>query len=239
MIFLDFDGVLFNTVKEAYVISMIAKRKSKTIEDIKFISTHYELFLKYRYLVGPAWNYKYLLELLDTQTIDFEKKYKDIIGNAVQKDYEGFEKLFFNIREELQTNDLQKWLKLNEPYVFLDMIKSLLINKQDEFLIITTKDKATVKKLLEFEGIYLSEKSIYDKEDFARYKSKANIIQEIMINKKILHAIFLDDNSAHLSECRNILNLQLLQANWGYISPLDTNVLSEEQVFDQIIKAVR
>ncbi|QEH07289.1 hypothetical protein [Sulfurospirillum multivorans] len=239
MIFLDFDGVLFNTVKEAYVISMIAKHKYKTIEDIKFTSKHYELFLKYRYLVGPAWNYKYLLELLDTQAINFEKKYKEIIDNALQKDYKVFEKLFFDTREELQTNDLQKWLKLNESYSFLDMIKSLLINKQDEFLIITTKDKATVKKLLEFEGIYLSEKSIYDKEDFAKYKSKATIIQEIMINKKIPYALFLDDNSEHLNECRNILNLQLLQANWGYISPLDTNALSQKQVFNQIMKVVR
>lgn len=239
MIFLDFDGVLFNTVKEAYVISMIAKHKYKTIEDIKFTSQHYELFLKYRYLVGPAWNYKYLLELLDAQPINFEKKYKEIIGNALQKDYEYFEKLFFDTREELQTNDLQKWLILNEPYSFLNMIKSPLINKQDKFLIITTKDKATVKKLLEFEGICLREKSIYDKEDFTKYKSKATLIQEIMINEKIPQAIFLDDNSEHLGDCRNILNLQLLQASWGYVSPLDTNTLSQEQVFNQIIKVVR
>lgn len=239
MIFLDFDGVLFNTVKESYVISMIAKHKYKTIEDIKFTSKRYELFLKYKYLVGPAWNYKYLLELLDNKTINFENKYKELIENALQKDYEGFEKLFFDTREELQTHDLQKWLKLNEPYSFLDMIKSLLINKQDQFLIITTKDKATVKKLLEFEGICFNEIFIYDKEDFAKYKSKATIIQEIMMNKKISYALFLDDNNEHLSECKNILNLKLLQANWGYISPFDTNALSQEQVFNQIIKVVR
>ena len=41
MVFLDFDGVLFDTVKEAYAIAMLTHSQAKSIKEIDFNSHHY------------------------------------------------------------------------------------------------------------------------------------------------------------------------------------------------------
>jgi FMN phosphatase YigB (HAD superfamily) len=66
LIFFDFDGVLFDTVREAYASAVIAGGRSDTLDDVDYNSSHYETFRKLRYLISPAWNYKYLLEVLES-----------------------------------------------------------------------------------------------------------------------------------------------------------------------------
>lgn len=239
IIFLDFDGVLFNTVKEAYATSMLAIGRYKTLKEIYFESEHYKRFLKYRYLIAPAWNYKYILKLLDSgNKVDFENKYKDAIKKANKNEYEEFENSFFATREYLKQTDFTNWLRLNEPYEFLYMVKLLIEKQQNKFMIITTKDKATVQKLLLLEGIDFNDESIYDRKDFEKYTNKANIIKKIMVDRKIEKAIFVDDSKKHLEDCKNIDNLILFQANWGYISQTDTNVLSKEYIFEELKRTV-
>ena len=61
-VFLDFDGVLFDTVREVYTVSMMALDPSNRISDIDFGSKHFEKFNQLRYLIGPAWNYYYAMK---------------------------------------------------------------------------------------------------------------------------------------------------------------------------------
>ena len=44
-VFLDFDGVLFDTIREVYAVSMIALDSSTNIKDINFDSKHFEKFV--------------------------------------------------------------------------------------------------------------------------------------------------------------------------------------------------
>lgn len=60
MIFLDFDGVLFDTVREAYAVAVISSGRYNSIDEIDFEAEHYQNFKKLRYLIAPAWNYKLL-----------------------------------------------------------------------------------------------------------------------------------------------------------------------------------
>lgn len=238
MIFLDFDGVLFNTVKEAYAVSMIATGKQKNISEINFESEHYKQFLKYRYLVAPAWNYKYILDILEDNNEDFERQYIDAVKKANINEYNEFEDKFFNTRDLLKNSDFSNWLALNEPYDFLNKIKRLILAKQDKFILVTTKDKATVQKLLLMEGIKFNDKSIYDKKDFEKYTNKADIIKMIIDDKKIRNAIFIDDNKKHLDDCRYINNLMLFEADWGYVSPNTSSSFSQEDILKEIIKGI-
>jgi hypothetical protein len=216
-IFIDFDGVLFNTVKEAYVVTSIAMNKYKCIDDVVFDTDYFKYFLKYRYLVGPAWNYKYIWELLSLKKLNgFEQLYQNLVSNAQQSDYYKFENLFFSTREKIKLNEFDKWIGLNESYDFLRLIKHNLIKNNEFFIIVTTKDKATVKKLLNLEGIAMSDNSIYDKDDFEKFKNKSIIIDSIMKKRNIDKAIFVDDNLEHLNKCKKILNLETYEARWGY-----------------------
>ena len=110
IIFLDFDGVLFNTVKEAYATAVISTSMYKTIDEIDFNSKHYTDFLGYRYLVGPAWNYKYILEFLEQEDFLtlYKKKLKSACGMsgadmAKKHTQAEWEDLKGNLKEEIKT----------------------------------------------------------------------------------------------------------------------------------------
>lgn len=239
MIFLDFDGVLYNTVKEAYAVAMITNNNVTNLSEIDFSSKHYRDFLENRYLIGPAWNYKYLLQALSNHGLkNIESEYNHLLLAATKNEYVQFEKMFFNTRLSLQKQDFEKWLLLNEPYDFLTTLKNYLIRFPEKFIIITTKDKKTVLKLLKMHNIDFAVTRIFDKEDFDQVGNKGEIIQNIMDTQKITHAVFVDDSAKHLEQCKNIENLELCQASWGYISPKDTKTVSEKIVFDKIKKII-
>jgi hypothetical protein len=226
-VFIDFDGVLFNTVKEAYVVASVAMNKYTCIDDVVFDTDHFKYFLKYRYLVGPAWNYKYIWGLLTIDGLsEYKQLYQNLISEARHSEYIEFENLFFSTRDKIKQDEFDKWINLNEPYDFLRLIRHNLIKNHENFFIVTTKDKATVKELLNWKGISMSDNFIYDKIDFDRYKSKFNIINSIMKNRNINKAIFVDDSSEHLNKCGKIHNLSTYQAGWGYISEKDASLLS-------------
>ncbi len=239
VVFLDFDGVLFNTVKESYIVSMIALNNKNTINNLSFNSNEYKLFLKFRYLVSSAWNYKYILKLISEGDIDnLEFNYQCLINKANKNEYIEFEKSYFNTRNKLQNFYITDWLKLNEAYSFFEFIKTIFVNSADTFIIVTTKDKETVLKLLELNGVFFNANRIYDKEDFEKHKNKANIIKHIMNIENIIKAIFVDDNLEHLLPCENINNLDIYQANWGYISEKDANAVDEISIVNKIKKLI-
>lgn len=234
-VFIDFDGVLFNTVKEAYVVTSIVMNKYTCIDDVVFDTDYFKYFLKYRYLVGPAWNYQYIWELLSIDGLsEYEQFYQNLISRAEYGDYNKFENLFFSTRDQIKLNKFDKWIQLNEPYDFLRLIKHNLIKNNENFFIVTTKDKATVKELLNLEEISMSDNFIYDKIDFDRYKSKFNIINSIMKSRNIDKAIFVDDSAEHLNKCRKIQNLSIYQASWGYTSEKDVGSLDMRTIAAEI-----
>ncbi len=234
-VFLDFDGVLFNTVKESYAVTCIAQKKYNSIDEINFNLNHYQFFLKYRYLVGPAWNYKYIWELLNKKdVVSFECEYIDLISKAKIEEYIDFENLFFDTRKKLQNSSYKKWLNLNQPYEFLELIRNELSNNKSKFIIVTTKDKNTVQKLLKLENICINDTQIYDKDDFCKYKNKANIINNIIKTNNITNAIFIDDSKKHLVHCNKIKNLELCQAGWGYVSNLDKDIDNVDTIINKI-----
>lgn len=217
MIFLDFDGVLFDTVKEAYSVAVITSNKYNSIDDIDFETEHYKKFKKLRNLVSPAWNYKYLLEELELNSdlITIKNNFLKNISNASKIDYENFEKDFFNTRNYLQDQDYEKWFRLNVSFPFLDKIKFLFCDFKDYVYIVTTKDEKTVFNLLSLEGIGFDKARIFDKDDYEKFGSKKNIIEKLI--QQNTKNIFIDDSDKHIRDCSNIKGLKCFQPNWGYV----------------------
>jgi hypothetical protein len=236
LVFLDFDGVLYNTATEAYTVISICSGLIESIEELNLNTAHYQEFIKYRFLVGPAWNYKYMLEYMGES--DFQAKFENAVVKATKEDYASFENIFFKVRKILQNENYIEWLKLNKPYTFLGNMKEIINKNLDNFFIITTKDKATVLKLLEFKGVKFNKSQVYDKEYFEKYSSKSKIIKHIMCTQNTNKAIFVDDSKNHLKDCIGIENLLLFQASWGYISQQDEGVRDEKYIYEQIFKLI-
>ena len=239
MIFLDFDGVLFDTAREAFVVASLTDNKIDSIQSAEFNSHAYQLFSNYRYLIDQAWNYSYLMELIYSETHEkFEERYYNLIKNASNKDIKRYENSFFSTRSSLKEGCAVEWMQLNKPFPFLNLIKPLIADCIESFLIVTTKDKETVKSLLLTEGVMFPDCQIYDKEHYSLYQSKAKIIQNIVMDGNVKKSLFIDDNAQHLHKCRKIKFLEICQAGWGYVSPNDSNLLTEFQIIEKIKSAI-
>jgi len=236
VIFLDFDGVLFDTVAEAYLVAICTYNKKMDF-NIDFKTEHYRLFHMLRYLIGPAWNYYYLLRILNDNRFENIENIISLFNKEVisanKKEYLDFENRFFQTRRYFKKYDYEHWIKFNKPYSFLEKIKKQLIENQEFFFIITTKDSETVMNLLSKERIIFNIKRIYDNMAFERFKKKNDIIQMLMKKENIDKAIFIDDSRKHLDGCRTMNNLILLQPNWGYIETQDFTK-SEDDIINEI-----
>lgn len=210
-LFLDFDGVLFNTVDEAYNVCI----NTQSFKNYQFNDEHLLKFRALRPIIGPAWNYYYVMNYLIGILANIEHSTMIKTDDALS-----FQMDFFETRKHLKKNNYKKWLQLNSPYDFLFRLECILANKKDlKVLIVTTKDKSTVKDLLnEFNIKYIEERHILCKDVFEVYKSKRNVI-EWMLSKtdNKYKALFVDDLYEHLDLCSDINHLELLQPDWGYI----------------------
>ena len=128
-IFLDFDGVLFDTVREAYAVTMIALGRFDRVVDVDFDTMHFENFSQFRYLIGPAWNYYYLIQSIDRQieepTIDVETEFKKFLEMWVEREVQPFRENFFQTRIRLRVKEREQWFSLISPYDFLENVRKL------------------------------------------------------------------------------------------------------------------
>lgn len=215
ILFLDFDGVLFDTADEAYYVC----RNTQEYKDYTFPDNSLELFRVYRPLVGPAWTYYYIMNAIVNATDILDKNSQF----QLTSDAKAFEDDFFSTRARLKELNYRNWLHFNKKYTFLDQLTKKLDDKL-KIYIITTKDEQTVIDLLAEHKIKLIKKeNILGKEIFNQFGSKRNIILNILKNREY-HAIFVDDLYSHLKQCEDIKNIQLIQADWGYI---DKNHVSQ------------
>jgi len=213
-VFFDFDGVMFDSVREAYAISLITSNKANNLNDIDLHSRYAIKFMAQRYLIGPAWNYYYLLDAIDK---GFEDQFDSYLpGQPCQKALDFMQK-FFDVRRKLRENDWEHWLSFTLRYDGVDEILDIL-NENENTCIVTTKDKATVSALLKCNGVS-RDVQIYDTKHYEKYGCKSYLIDKVITDKNIKNAIFIDDSKKHLDRCAWIKNIKLIQARWGYVSP--------------------
>ena len=222
-VFLDFDGVLFDTVREVYAVSMIALDRSVRTADINFESKHFEKFNQLRYLVGPAWNYYYVMQAADKESLnstsDLENEYKNLLNQRMQEEHSSFEKNFFQARNQLREEEHDHWLSMVNPYNIVEDLSKIISEFQDHFFLVTTRDQESVKDLLGLHKLNISEPNIFAKTEYALHNSKAHIIQHLIDKHQIEESLFIDDLEEHLVACRPIESLSTIQAKWGYVVP--------------------
>ena len=179
-VFLDFDGVLFDTVREAYAVSTMALERSAEVAEVDFGSKNFEKFNQFRYLIGPAWNYYYLMLVIDkatgNSTVDLEGEYNNLLKRSMREEYYSFEENFFQARKRLREVDRDSWLSLVEPYNIVEDIRGLISEFKNRFFLVTTRDKESVVDLLSLHNLDIPESNIFAKKEYERHNSKVNII---------------------------------------------------------------
>ena len=213
-IFLDFDGVIVDSIKECYKVSF---KSSYDIEEFKYDLQYYEkLFYKYRYLVGPVYQFMSLHKMLENAINNNLSESESIkLFNKIDLDYsfelkKEYENNFFKNRSFYKKN-MNDWLNLHELTRFGKTIQQL--EDYRNHYIITTKDKDSVKLLCDYFSISI--RNIFSKDDYNCFGSKGKIISDFIDNSKYETVIFIDDSVKHLDSV-NDKRVKLFFADWGY-----------------------
>lgn len=234
MIYLDFDGVLFDTVQEAYIISKLALDKSAVIDD----KDEYEQFLDMRSSVMSAWNYEPIMEGLSLGLKGLELNTyvnkKILLGRSAKTN--DFERKFFKRREEFHMDNYQAWLKLSKPFPFWSLVLPLIFENLDKFAILSTRDEISINELLTYYGgpkIKILGRNAY----ISAGNSKAKLIKNFSLKHE--QSIWVDDNLEHLNEIKNSIDcrqsrIKTVWATWGYVKSAD-----QFDNTDNVIKVIK
>ena len=229
-VFIDFDGVIYDTVKEAYAIACLTFERITELSEVRFDTEHYSEFYQQRYLISPAWNYHYLWGWLKS---DRAFSFETVLPRTPNDEARLFMSKFFKVRETQRKCNWDEWLKLNTLYSGAEKFIGMMNDYPSIFDVVTVKDRDTVIDLLERGGLKNSI-CIYSNDDFEHYGSKSKCIEAIMRDQKVKKAIFIDDTSKHLDDCSRLENLELSQALWGYVRPEE-----RQNNIDSVIKKLR
>lgn len=219
-LFLDFDGVLFNTLKEAYLICRCAYSKIDFKSPID--QNEFSKFYKFKFLVYNSWQYYYLMKTLLDKSVLSDKevirKYKTYLKDRDFASEAKFNEAYYSTRKRMKDEFFDFWNSLEEPFPFFSELINVLKNKNIDVVIVSKKDFNSIKFRLKQYGLRLSDDKIYAKESLEKYQNKSDFINEYIVKNNVKKAIFIDDNSNNLDPCKNIKCLETFLAGWGNIA---------------------
>jgi hypothetical protein len=199
---LDFDGVLFNSAYEAFTVANRATRGRPGFrQDIS-----YEEFLAFRSVVTDAWHYNRLYATGQQVPASALRSVKpDEADWAFARD-------FFAARKELMEN--ADWPKGMPPYDFFFLIKPLLLKSPDSFAILSTRNVASLKETLTYNGVDVIE--VFGQENIREAGSKVAVARsQGWLDRGEYLVVYVDDMNSHLEPFEGEIHLPL-HADWGY-----------------------
>lgn len=212
-----------DSATEAYATALISVGKVSSLSEVDLDFNHAKKFMAQLYLIGPAWNYFYLLDAIDK---GFDDEFEIYLPSQPSKKATSFMKTFFETRSKLRKNEWDHWLTFNQKYDGVDELLSIL-EENESSCIVTTKDKETVSALLVLYGLNRNV-DIYDNKDYEEYGGKSYLINKIISDKGVNNAVFVEDSKKHLDSCKWIKNIELVYATWGYVPSSDYKNNKEE-----------
>jgi len=229
----DFDGVISNSIDECYLVSNLTfEGKSILSEDnlsLYGFGVNRMVFNNYRYLVGPANEYFFLLKSLydhqkdpSVSVLDRFKKYK----NEEYEESMVFVQEFFRTRNRIKQEFLSSWLKLNPLYAEMKEILTKCIDRSENHCFIaSTKDEDSIYSILQDNKVRFKRDNILGKEHGADKKVLLKTILE-KTGDRPSDTYFFDDNHNHLSRVYG-LGIHLFLASWGYCSSDSKELVKE------------
>ena len=193
-LFVDFDGVLYDTLKEAFVLCRYVCDGIDLFTSIE--QDVYKMFYKYKFLVYHSWQYLYLWRAIKSDNI--QQTYNTLLTQRDLQAEDKFETEYLKARKDLINNHPEYVDKLEEKFPFLDMLQTLK-NKYDIIILSRKNTFAIERKNTGFK--------IIGKEELSNVENKSDFIAEYMKKNHIEKAYFIDDNSHNLTPCKNIPNL--------------------------------
>lgn len=221
----DFDGVICDGLREYFYSSKLVYQKIWHDSSIE-LDTLQSQFNLLRPVVETGWEMPLLLRVLT-----WGENYENILENwhhirekAIKLlnsqgiKVEKIAKTLDEIREQQIKDDFDRWLSLQQFYDGVKAKFKQLIKKDIKIYIITTKEGKFARKILEKEGIYLPDNTIFGKEvKRPKYETLRLIIQREKVASS--QVCFIEDRLEALelvNQQSDLQEVKLFLALWGY-----------------------
>ena len=222
---LDFDGVLSDSAREAFVVALRTYRELFPATALPAAGSAAEApelyagFVELMPLGNRAEDYAVALAALDRGVpLSDQPAYDRFFASHPPELLTRFHRRFYEMREAWARRDLEGWLDQMRPYpAILPLLRR--IAREATLAIATAKDRASVERLLQRYGIddLFAPDRILDKEEG---RSKRAHLERLA--RRTGHAFpeitFVDDKLNHLDAVAS-LGVRCALAAWGYNGP--------------------
>lgn len=205
-IFLDFDGVIVDSLEEWYHIGVLAYHGiDKALPD----NQHKELYKENCHLLYSDIDEHCLLKALDHKNI---KSFEKMLKEASKKEVNIYSKRFKKIRAFYQNNHLDWWCSLHSLTDYGKTLKNKRNTK--DFFILTRKNMKDVLILKNYFKIKIPDLKVFDYYHSTKYGGKVNFIEKFLDkHQEYDQAILVDD---HVENFCKSSKVKCYFAPWGY-----------------------
>ena len=210
LLFLDFDGVICDSVAEAFVSSRHAYLRHVGREAGKTDPAEKSLFVEYRPFIRGGADFVLLQECIAKNIVlESQHDFDRLAEEKGESTMDLYYRLFYQSRSEIITKDKDRWIELNALYPGID---AALRKLGSEAYIISTKQSAFVNEILRAKALVWSDNRIIH----SGKTRKANYIQDLIDITRADRAIFVDDQIDHLQGLEST-EVDPYLASWGYV----------------------
>ncbi len=232
-LFLDFDGVVCDSVPECFISSHVAYHDLYLGRAVSSVPIRVkELFYEYRPFIRSGEDYLLLHRFIEEERpLRVQADFDEGLEATPPETMELFKKLFYKARESILKDDRDFWLSLNPLFPGM---KGLLegISGNPRVFILSTKRPEFISEILGHCGVdWPTERTLYPAP-----RTKREVIEEILGAEGGNSAVFVDDQLDHLSLAAENPAIRGYLASWGYVKrewleQKAIEVISRERLF--------
>lgn len=214
LLFLDFDGVICDSLDECIISSLYAYYRLYRKKELSCLPVNYKSqFKALRPYVRHGEDYFVIQQIIEKKKHIKDQDHFDHILQKHKNKLALYKQLFYKARNILIEEESEYWFSLNKIYThILHHLAAVCVSPF--FYILSTKQADYILKILKNNNSIIQEDHVLVAWDIQKW----NIIKTLLDKYKDMNAIFIDDQINHLALNRDPrINTRL--AAWGYIQP--------------------
>jgi len=242
---LDFDGVISDSLLEAYLLTWriagkiepqlaVAGGRVPGLDNIhSFRDQHREHWESFSRLVpfgNRAEDYLVIQRAVQLgKSFGTQEEFNSFCKTLDPRQMDDFHEEFYRERYRLAEHHREGWIALNKPYPGIRKAIEAL-SSYFELAVATSKDSQTVHALLDSYGLgsLFGPSHVLDKSMGGSKRAHLATLRDIF-NCTYGEMTFIDDKVAHLIDCSD-LGVRLFMAGWGYNSTQEAELAASQNI---------
>jgi phosphoglycolate phosphatase-like HAD superfamily hydrolase len=212
-LFLDFDGVICDSVNETIASSWLAYHKYVQKHAPGSVARdHKARFMRLRPYIRTGRDYMLIQDLMARNvTVTGQDMFDELLAEAGKRRMELYKTAFYQARNEIMTEYKEYWLELNPLYPHMFDIMEQAGSCKNVY-ILSAKKIVYILEILKHHALAFPDRRIIH----AGQEAKTDVIGRVLDREKGHAAFFVDDQISHLS-ANNDPRIKPLIASWGYV----------------------